>query len=170
MDTIENPIKNKKTTKIDRSNSKYSEADFRSLSREEQYALASKYWNGPVANYDDGTFQFSYSHFGDICRSIGLRKGIIWINEPEKQMQPSDTKKTIWINHGKRTETAVKKLTLSKETIDMMDQLLGENLSNIEKSKVIDIILVNTLKEMLKDKAEGRFQICYHAVEAKRLL
>ncbi len=76
MDIIEKS--KKKETKIDRSNAKYSEKYFlESLSREEQHELAEKYWNGPVANYDDGTFQFSYAHFADICKKLGFRKGIV---------------------------------------------------------------------------------------------
>lgn len=170
MDTMEKSSKSKKATKIDRSKAKYSEAEFRSLSPEEQYALASKYWNGPVADFDDGTFQFSYSHFADICRSLGLRKGIIQSKEAEKKRNASEVKKTIWIEHGKRRETAVKKITLSTETIEMMDRLLGDGLSNIERSKVIDIILTEALRKCLKDKAEGRFQILYRPVDAQRLL
>ncbi len=52
----------------------------------------------------------------------------------------------------------------------MLDQLLGKELSNIERSKVIDIILANALKELLVDKAEGRFQLCYRPIAAQRLL
>jgi hypothetical protein len=77
----------------------------------------------------------------------------------------------IWIDHGKRQEgTAVKKLTLSITTIGMMDQLLGDKLSNIERSIVIDIILAEALSKLIKAKEDGRFQLSYRPVDAQRLL
>ena len=156
----------KRTARIDRSNAKYSAEDFMALPRAEQLELAEKYWNGKVENYDDGTFQFSYSHLAKLCQELGFRKGIV-DTMPEGATVPSSI---IYIEHGRRTETEVKKLTLSKSTIDKIDELLGDKLSNVEKSKVIDEILSQALEQKLADKRVGQFGVAYRPLEEERII
>ena len=162
----------KRSPKIDRSGAKYSEDAFMNLPRSEQLALAEKYWNGPVADFDDGTFQFSYTHFANLCQKLGFRKGIVdtmpeCVASDQKEVAPSSI---VYIDHGKRDKTEVKKLTLAKGTIDKMDQLLGNKLSNVEKSKVIDEILSHVLDQKLADKRAGQFGVAYRPVAEERLL
>lgn len=156
----------KRTARVDRSNAKYSAEDFMALPRAEQLALAEKYWNGKVENYDDGTFQFSYSHLAKLCQDLGFRKGIV-DTMPEGAVDPSSI---IYIEHGRRVETEVKKLTLSKSTIDKIDELLGDKLSNVEKSKVIDEILSQALEQRLADKRVGQFGVAYRPLEEERII
>lgn len=160
----------KRATKIDRSNAKYSEDDFMKMSRAEQLVLAEKYWNGPVADFDDGTFQFSYTHFANLCQKLGFRKGIVDTmpdGVASDQVAPSSI---IYIEHGKREETEVKKLTLAKSTIEKIDQLLGDKLSNVERSKVVDEILSQALEQKLNDKRVGQFGVAYRPLAEERLL
>ena len=161
----------KRASKIDRSSAKYSEDDFMKLPRAEQLGLAEKYWNGPVADFDDGTFQFSYTHFANLCQKLGFRKGIVDTMPegefPDPEVAPSSI---VYIEHGKREETEVKKLTLDKCTIEKIDKLLGDKLSNVEKSKVIDAILSQALDKKLADKRVGQFGVAYRPLAEERLL
>ena len=67
-------------------------------------------------------------------------------------------------------EVNIKKLTLSVDTISMMDELMGDGLSNIERSKVIDIIVSKALKQLLADKESGCFHVKYRPLDAKLLV
>lgn len=157
----------KQRNRIDRSTHKYSEEAFLRLPRAEQLALAEKYWNGPVDHYDDERmFQFSYSHLAELCKRIGFRKGVV-VDRADEVPQEENI---IYIDHGKRSETVEKKITLSQETEKMLDELLGNKLSNIERSKVIDAIFRQALVPLLKDKEEGRFGVAYRPTEEERLL
>ncbi|MCI5857083.1 MAG: hypothetical protein MR016_06925, partial [Agathobacter sp.] len=136
----------KQRNRIDRSTHKYSEEAFLRLPRAEQLALAEKYWNGPVDHYDDERmFQFSYSHLAELCKRIGFRKGVV-VDRADEVPQEENI---IYIDHGKRSETVEKKITLSQETEKMLDELLGNKLSNIERSKVIDAIFRQALVPLL---------------------
>jgi hypothetical protein len=69
-----NPKKKKRAQNKDRSDGELSEADFMSLSRTEQFAIAEKYWNGRTDTYDDDKkFKFSYTHLGTLCERLGFR-------------------------------------------------------------------------------------------------
>lgn len=155
-----------------RTESKYSESDFIKLPREEQFKLIEKYWNGHVSDFDDGTFQFSYTHFGVICKRLGFKKGIIdERNHETNQIHTSNVPQDIiYIETGNRSNTVEKKLTLSKSTIDKIDTLLGKDLSNIERSKVIDVIIEEIVDQKLQAKEAGTFGVAYKPTEAKRLL
>lgn len=151
----------------ERSNHKYSEVAFMALPRAEQHALAEKYWTGHVTDYDrDQMFQFSYSHLAELCKRLGFRKGIV----DDRAGEVPQEENIIYIDHGKRVETVEKKITLSQETEKMLDELLGNKLSNIERSKVIDAIFRQALVPLLKDKEEGRFGVAYRPTEEERLL
>lgn len=155
----------------DRSNSRYSMDDFMKLPRAEQLELAEKYWNGPVADFDDGTFQFSYTHFANLCQKLGFKKGIVdTIPKGEAQVSEVAPSSIVYIEHGKRGETVEKKFTLAKTTVDKIDQLLGDQLSNIERSKVIDALLSQVLDQRLSEKSKGQFGVAYRSVEEKRLI
>ena len=137
------------------------------LPRAEQHALAEKYWTGHVTDYDrDQMFQFSYSHLAELCKRLGFRKGIV----DDRAGEVPQEENIIYIDHGKRVETVEKKITLSQETEKMLDELLGNKLSNIERSKVIDAIFRQALVPLLKDKEEGRFGVAYRPTEEERLL
>jgi hypothetical protein len=151
--------KRKRASKKDRSNGKYSQEDFLNLPRVEQYALAEKYWNGPVADFDDGTFQFSSTQFAKLCEKLGFRKGIV---DTLAEESLSDSQDTLYIDRGRRGETVEKKYTLSKETVVKMDELLG-SLGNMEKSKVLDLLLSQMLDEKLEAKRAGHFHVVYKA-------
>ena len=161
-----------RAAKKDRSGGKYSEEAFLALPRSEQLALAERYWNGPVATFDDGTFQFSYTHFGKICEQIGFRKGIVDTRPEIKLPDKEETEPSaiIYIDHGRREETIVKKLTLSKETEEKISRLLGDRLSNIEKSKVVDVILSQALDRCLVEQKAGLFGVAYRPTEEERLI
>ncbi len=163
------PGKKQRSARKDRSDGKYSEEAFRNLSREVQFELAKEYWNKPVNEFDDGTFQFSSSHFAEVCKSLQFEKRTVVVDAKaeEKENQPKDT--VVVIDHGRR-ETERHNWTFSEGTNDKIERLLGENLSNMEKSKVIDVILNNELDNLLKEKEAGRFHVDYRPVEKVRLV
>ena len=160
--------KKKRSKCKDRSNSRYSMEDFMRLPRHDQLALAEKYWMGRTECFDDGTFQFSYTCFGNLCKQLGFRKGIVDTRSEEAAIE--NTNSVVYINHGKRGETVEKKFTLAKTTVDKIDQLLGDQLSNIERSKVIDALLSQVLDQRLSEKSKGKFGVAYRSVEEKRLI
>lgn len=162
--------KKKKSRKIDRSGCKYSEKDFLQMPRAEQLVLAEKYWNGPVADFDDGTFQFSSTHFATLCQKIGFRKGVVDTLPENATSDQENTSSVIYIDHGRREATEVKKFTLAKGTIEKMDQLLGDTLSNVERSKVIDAILVEALEQKLAEQRAGMFKVVYRPLDEERIL
>lgn len=164
--SVEKQKKRKRAPRKDRSHGKYSQEDFLNLPRDEQYALADKYWNGSTADFDDGTFQFSYPQLGRLCEQVGLRKGIVDTRAKESLLRSQDI---LYLDRGRREETVEKKYTYSKTTIDKFDELVGP-LSNIEKSKVLDLLLSQILEEKLEAKRAGRFHVVYKAVDEEVLI
>ena len=75
----------------------------------------------------------------------------------------------IYIDHGKR-DTIVRKYSLSESTVEKEKRLLGNKLSNSEKSKVIDVIYSTALDQRLEDQKAGRFGVCYRPQEEERLI
>ena len=177
IETILPPIsegttKNNRATPKDRSNSKYSEQDFLAMPRDEQLKLVEKYWNGPVADFDDGTFQFSYSHFAKLCSEIGFRKGIV--DDFADMKEKNDcSKMKIYIEHGTRSDTVEKKFTLSTSTVEALDQLFADSdktISNIEKSKIIDVVIGDKINELLELKRKGLLSISYKPIEEVKII
>lgn len=167
----------KRASKVDRSGNTYSEEKFRVLPREEQLRLANKHWMDSKGYDASGIFQFSYTHFSNICKELGFVKGVIDTRKDASDTKEyaSDSKKVepcsiLYIDHGKREETEVKKLTFAKDTIDKIDQLLGDKLSNVEKSKVIDVILSEALDNKLAAKRVGQLVVAYRPVYEVRLI
>lgn len=76
---------------------------------------------------------------------------------------------TIYISHGKR-ETEEKKFTLSVTTVAKVDELVGDKLSKMEKSKVVDAIFSTALDEWLSYKKSGIFSVKYRASEEVTLI
>ncbi len=159
--------KKKRAQNKDRSDGELSEADFMALSRAEQLAIAEKYWNGRTDTYDDDKkFKFSYTHLGTLCERLGFRKGIV------------DTKKggvkesKLYIEHGRRGNTVEKKVTFSEKTISKFNDLLGKenSLSNIERSKILDAILLEALENKLAAKNAGAFSVAYKPVKEEILI
>ena len=166
--------KNQRCSKKDRSNAKYSEVEFRRLSRTDQLKLARQYWSGAVADFDDGTFQFSYSHFAKICESLGFQKGIVDLHS-DKDVRNMVPDLIIYIDRGRREETVEKKFTLSKTTVEKIEKLIeskeGKNqLSNIEKSKTIYKMLAMTAEQMLQAKELGKFSVAYRQHDPEILI
>ncbi len=156
----------KRKVTVDRSHHRYSEEDFRHLPREEQLRLANVHWMDSKGYDKSGMFQFSYTHFSNICKDLGFEKGVL---DTKKDTDFPKKGSCIFIDHGRREETEVKKLTLSKSTVCKMDQLL-EGLSNIEKSKVLDVLLEKLLDEKLQDKAMGMFSVFYRPQKEQQIL
>lgn len=156
-------VTKKKSSRIDRSNAKYSEEDFLKLPRKKQLQLAETYLlNMKSEDFDDGTFQFSRSHFASICERIGFKKGFIDANGSQEEK--------LYIDHRKRKETIIKKITLSKKTVEKIDKLLGDNLSKVEKSKIIDLLLEQIIDEKLALKEAGKFKVAYRPTDEERLI
>lgn len=174
-DTIEDEENKTRASKKDRSGNKYSEADFMALTRSQQLELAQTWWMDSK-NFDNGgMFQFSYTHFSNLCQKLGFKKGVIDIGEGELASGsdaelPADADNIIFIDRGKRVNTVEKKITLSSSTNDKLEKLLGDKLSNIDKSKAIDAILANALDDMLAKKQAGTFGIAYRPMEVERLI
>lgn len=164
--------KKKRAPKTDRSGNKYSEEEFRIMPREEQLRLAKIHWMDSQGFDASGMFQFSYSHFSNICQGLGFSKVVTVIDPKEDDSNPREVEhdSIIYIEHGKREDKEVKKLTFAKDTINKIDQLLGGQLSNIERSKVIDVILSRALDDKLTAKREGRFGVAYRPIAEERLL
>lgn len=162
-----NPKKKKRAQNKDRSDGELSEADFMALSRTEQLNLAEKYWNGRTDTYDkDKKFKFSYTHLGTLCERLGFRKGIV-------DMKKDGVKESkLYIEHGRREKTVEKKVTFSEKTISKFNDLLGKDnkLSNIEKSKILDVILLEALEGKLAAKNAGAFSVAYKPVKEEVLI
>lgn len=162
-----NPEKKKRSQNKNRSDGELSETDFMSLPRDEQLALAEKYWNGRTDTYDDEKkFKFSYTHLGTLCERLGFRKGIVDL----KKDGVKESK--LYIEHGRREKTVEKKLTFSEKTVSKFTDLLGKqnNLSNIEKSKILDVILLEALESKLAAKNVGAFSVAYKPVKEEVLI
>jgi hypothetical protein len=174
-DNAEGEESKSRTVKRDRSGNKYSEADFMALPRSQQLELAQTWWMDSKG-FDDGKmFQFSYTHFSNLCQKLGFKKGVIdtgvrAFDSRSDANIPADADNIIFIDRGKRVNTVEKKITLSGRTNDKLESLLGNKLSNIEKSKAIDVILENALDDMLSKKQAGTFGIAYRPTELERLV
>ena len=166
-----------KKDKKDRSNSKYSEDDFMAMPRNKQFELAQKYWGGAVADFDDGTFQFSVTHFKNLCERLGFTKGVV----DTRAGLPVDTVKsnsgidTIYIERGIRENTGERKFTLSKQTLDNLNEFFEPSekaraLTSMEKSKIIDSLFNQMLENKLKSKREGKLKVTYKLTDERDIL
>ena len=167
---IAKTAKKKRAPRKDRSQAKYSEHDFLRMPRNEQLRLAEQYWNGPVDKYDDGTFQFSYTHFGTLCKQLGFRKGVVDANASATEALASHAtaSETIYIDRISR-ETQEKKMTLSVSTVQKIDAIT-EGLGNITKSRVIDAIIERAMDDVITRLDEGTLEVCYKPIKEKRIL
>ena len=157
----------KKSPKKDRSGSKYSEEAFLALPRDKQLALANKYWLGHVKNFDDGTFKFSRDKFISLCKSLGFREAII---DTQTNVSTFDT---IYIDRGRRADTTERKFTLNTETDALINEYFstGEcKLTNTEKSKIFDSIILSAFTELLDAQKNGQTTVAYRPAGEERLL
>jgi len=78
----------------------------------------------------------------------------------------------LYIEHGRREKTVEKKVTFSEKTVSKFNDLLGKenNLSNIEKSKILDAILLEALENKLAAKNAGAFSVAYKPVKEEVLI
>ena len=164
---------NLRAGKKDRSANRYSEEEFLSLPRSQQLELANIWWMNSKEFDEGGMFQFSYTHFSNLCQRLGFKKGVIDTGQCSKSGTSEAIKKehVLWIERGRRTDTIEKKITLSGETYEKYDKLIGsQDLTNIEKSKIFEAIINIALDECLKKKERGEFKVGYRATKAERLL
>lgn len=151
---------------------KYSQDDFRNLSEAEQVTLLNKYLiDVPSEKFEDGTFKFSRTTLAKLAEELGYKRSYIRTDSSLSNAsfeKPLDN--IIYIDRGRREQSIEKKITLSRSTNDKLNQLLGNTLSNIEKSKAIDAILEKAIDDLLLKKQDGSFGISYRRTEAKRLL
>ena len=162
-----------RSSKKDRSSNRYSEEEFLALPRSQQLELANIWWMNSKEFDDSQLFQFSYTHFAEICKKLGFKKGVIDTGQYDKSGTSEAIKKehVLWIERGRRTDTIEKKITLSGDTFKKYDELIGsKNLTNIEKSKIFEAIINIALDECLKKKERGEFMVGYRATKAERLL
>ncbi len=153
--------KKKRSPNKDRSAGKYSEQDFLNLPREKQLQLANKYLLGRSDNFDDGTFQFSYSHFSDLCFSLGFKKAIVDADVDNEEI-------IVYIDHGNRKTVELKR-SVSVETKEKLVKLLGNDLTKAQKSKAFDALLNQSLEFYLQAKSDGRLHLEYRPTETTRI-
>ncbi len=77
-------------------------------------------------------------------------------------------KKVLYIDRGKRPDTKTIKTTFTEPTITMINKIFG-SLSNIEKSKVLEAILIYGLKEINDLYEEEKLMIKYRPLEEEPL-
>ena len=153
---------------VDRTGFKYSSEAFKNLPREKQRQLFDTYLlHTPSKDFDaDQMFQFSRSKLSSLLDELGFEEGII-------DRHPNDSAATpetiIYIDHGRRENTVEKKLTLSEETAKGIEKLFA-GLSNIEKSKAIDAVFSETIRNLLAKKEHGTFHVEYRPCEKERLI
>jgi hypothetical protein len=65
----------------------YSEENFKQLSRAEQLELANIHWMDSKGYDDSHMFQFSYTHFSNLCKKLGFEKGVIDTIKPSVEFE-----------------------------------------------------------------------------------
>ena len=162
-----------RSSKKDRSANRYTEEEFLTLPRSQQLELANIWWMDSKGFDEGGMFQFSYTHFAEICKKLGFKKGVIDTGQYAKSGTSKAVKQEdiLWIERGRRVDTVEKKMTLTVDTFKKYDELIGsQNLTNIEKSKIFEAIINAALDECLKKKERGDFIVGYRATKAEQLL
>ena len=182
-------IHTKRSPRIDRSGGEMSESDVKAMAhndREELRELFQKYlYDIPSADFDDtNKFQFSRTKLMSLMNELGYeavgsgrKKEVVDLREESgadssesRENETEDTEEcVIRIKRGRRRDTKERKYVFPSDLTDEMDELL-ENLSNQEKSKVIEQILTPQVHKLLMLKQEGKFHVEYAPEEAKRLI
>lgn len=164
--------KNKRGPKKDRSEGKYSQEDFQAMSRQEQFEIAKEYYMRSVEEFDDGTFNFSQSTFKRLCENLGFTKGIIDTRVDEaKEQNTSVEKETIWLDDIKRVNPVSKKITVSKDILDKIEDFFKKEprLTNVEKSLLIELFLRRGVDSVVGSVDDGNAEIALKPV-SKRVL
>lgn len=164
--------KNKRGPKKDRSEGKYSQEDFQAMSREEQFEIASDYYMRSVEEFDDGTFNFSQSTFKRLCDDLGFVKGLVDTKADEMKNNASVEKQTIWLDDIERENVSSKKFTISEKTKELCDEIFSSspNLSNKEKSIIMDLAFQKGLKLLLDELNNDEIRFCYRPISEKTVL
>lgn len=155
---------------------KYSQEDFINLSEEDQIQLLNLYLiEKPSAEFEDGTFQFSRTTLLKLAETLGFRKTFSKDTNSEDNKEktpvvPVDDGDLLYIDRGRRVDTVEKKITLSGLTNSRLEDLLGNRLSNIEKSKATDAILSYAIDILMERKKKGKFGIAYRPTELERIV
>lgn len=151
-----------KKDRVDRSQHKYSEKDFMNMDREQQVALAIKFWGGKVESFDDEkTFKFSYTHLASLCQKLGIEKGV-YDSHKKKELK-------IVIDKDIPRDTIVRKYSFDKKLCNKIDELFGE-LGNVDKSIVLEIILNRAIDEVVEMMENKKFSVIYPAKKERILM
>ena len=145
---------------------------FKNMDRERQRALVKHYWSDKVKDkdFDDGTFNFSVTTFKRLCVELGYEKVII-DTKHEQIVDKTDTRdnivhneagiETITISRRKREDVTERKIKLSRDVIDTMNELLDAKLTNEEKSKIVESIIREAMQKKLEAKRAGQLSVEY---------
>ncbi|BAK46743.1 hypothetical protein CXIVA_07760 [Clostridium sp. SY8519] len=154
---------------------KYSQEEFRSLPINVQLELCTKYLiETPADSYDaDNMFQFSRTTLKNMCEhDLGFKKVYI-ATDASSGSDGSPDGDVLYIDFEQR-ETVARKYNLSKDTADLLDQLLtdrsGRSIGNQAKSRIVDALLQKVIKEKLDLKTAGKFSVVIKPSEPRRLL
>lgn len=182
-------ILTKRSPRIDRSGGEMSESDVRAMAsndREGLRELFQTYLYGIASKDFDDTnkFQFSRTKLMSLMNELdfeavgsGRKKTVIdrrgksgadSFESRERETEETE-EQIIRIERGHRKDTKERKFAFPSDLTDELDELL-EDLSNQEKSKVIEQILTPQVHKLLMLKREGKFHVEYVPEEAKRLI
>ena len=182
-------ILTKRSPRIDRSGGEMSESDVRAMARTDRVGLRELFqtylYDIVSADFDDThKFQFSRTKLRSLMIELrydttgsGRKKTVVDRRkesgtdsfESRENEAEGTEEKVIRIKRGHRKDTKERKFAFPSDLIDEMDELL-ENLSNQEKSKVIEQILRPQVHDLLMLKREGKFHVEYAPEEVKRLI
>lgn len=92
-----------------------------------------------------------------------------FIKEGLNDYSPETDTRTIYIDHGVRENSKLRKFTFTKETNDLIDDTLG-SLGNLEKSKVFEEIIREPLILVNKMYKEHKFVVKYRPSAEEQIL
>ncbi len=175
-DLLEKPKKKPREKNLDRTGHKYSNQDFRMMRREEQLKFAKELRYKKEDKFDQlKLFQFSKTTFGNICKELGFIDSVI------DSVIDSCSKNAFTLNHNviddltiiidrnKERDLCERKYRLQKSTCVRLDKTL-DGLSNVDKSIVIDAIVIFALDTIDRLKENDSFKVIYPATQEKRLI
>ncbi len=143
--------------------------EFRLLPRGERFEHAKNYWGSTSAFENSGLFSFSYNAFSTVCLESGFKmeKPIV-VTDPDNSTT-SDDLIVFTLSNENRPTKKQKTFTLDQDTINEMDSFFN-GLSDVEKSRINDMILKEKYSNLNKLKAEHKIKIEYALDTRTRLL
>ncbi len=181
-------IKKKRGPIKDRSGNKYSEADFRALPEEEKIRLANEYLLMPVKDFDGKKmFQFSRHHLADLCKEYGLMEDTIYTKKgrltyyytgnnkldeiPAETVEDSGEKVVFYIPSGKDIKKTRTRFSYYVTLLEDFKKLYkGAPLDAGDISELINHVLERGLKDLLKKKENGLFEVRRPAIPGRRII